>query len=66
MFPQAAEIPGFYSPFQLMIKPEGHVQKAEEQIDRNTGLQTRFLWQILIYLQISRAEECLIGNDFVF
>ena len=37
-YPQAAEIPGFYSLFHLLIEPEGHSQNAEEQIHRNVGL----------------------------
>lgn len=37
-YPQAAEIPDFYSHFQLITKPEGHAQKAEEQINRNAEL----------------------------
>ena len=65
-YPQAAEIPDLYSPFLLIIKPEGHTQKAEEQIYRNSGLQVPFPWQISICSHSSRAEEYSIGIDFVF
>lgn len=66
MDPQAAEIPDFYSPFQRIIKPEGHVQKAEEPMYHNAGLQPPFSWQISIYSHISHVEECSIRNDFIF